>query len=210
MNRLSLLCKKSYPFLEKALPILNYIPNTDPLHNKRMIAIREKSMNTFDGKNHSDSVNYLLDYFLKENGYQNTLTVSNKGNFTTKETHSYLTNGHFIIDPTYRQMLLPNYSKISNVSGSDLYHTYLFQYLPMTYIGTYEELASLHHKLSKLHYNVYNCRLESKLSMWRDGIDQSVKSDFDKVLNSLEYAAQKGGPYIKLHTMFYHCKDKYI
>ena len=48
MNRLSLLCKKSYPFLEKALPILNYIPNTDPLHNKRMIAIREKSMNTFD------------------------------------------------------------------------------------------------------------------------------------------------------------------
>jgi hypothetical protein len=166
-----------------------------------------KSPSTFDGKDNCGGVCYLLDYFLNKHGYENTLTTTDRGCFTTRETHTYLVNGHFIIDPTYRQMFLPDYSNILNINGNDAYHTFLFQHLPMTYIGTYQELTSLHNKLSKLHENVYDKELESKIDMWQDGRDDSLKSDLTKVVDSLQYASSKGAPYIKLHCMLHHSKD---
>ena len=209
MNRLSKICDKSLPFIERTLPILNSLPNTKSVHNKhRTNIIDKKSKYTFDGKDNCGGVSYLLDYYLKTYGYECTLTSKTKGHFTSKKTHSFLTYGHFIIDPTYRQMFLPDYSEIENVKGNDLYHQYLFEYLPMTFIGTHQDMVSMYNDLFKLHYNVYNSELKSNLEMWQDGDDESVKSDFHKVVESLAYASNKGNCYMKLHCMLHHHKYK--
>ena len=46
MNRLSKICDKSLPFIEKAIPILNGLPNTTSLHNKhRLNVMNKKNLN---------------------------------------------------------------------------------------------------------------------------------------------------------------------
>ena len=118
MDKLSSICRKSYPFIERTLPTLNYLPNTNSAHNKYRMSVKlNKSPSTFDGKDNCGGVCYLLDYFLNKHGYENTLTTTDRGCFTTRETHTYLVNGHFIIDPTYRQMFLPDYSNILNINS---------------------------------------------------------------------------------------------
>ena len=48
MNRLSKICDKSLPFIERTLPILNSLPNTKSVHNKhRTNIIDKKSKYTF-------------------------------------------------------------------------------------------------------------------------------------------------------------------
>ncbi len=207
MNRLSKICDKSMPFIDRALPILNHMPNTHSLHNKhRMKVTNKKSKYTFDGKDNCGGVSYLLDYYLKTYGYECTLTSKSKGNFTSKKTHSFLTHGYFIIDPTYRQMFLPNYSEIDNVRGDDEFHKYLFEFLPMTFIGTFDELVGTFNDANNLHKVCYGHELKSNLEMWQDGIDESRKSDFNKVVDSLTYATDKGSCYMKLHCMMHHGK----
>ncbi len=211
MNSFTRICQNAYPFLESCIPILNYMPNTHSLHNKYRIKVEQnKSQSTFDGKNNCGGVSYLLDYFLKMHNYENTLTKTTVGNFTSKRTHTYLVNGYYIIDPTYRQMFTPDYSETENIKGDDEYHTYLFKHLPYTFIGTFDDFVSLYNTLNTLHKLVYKQELTNKLYMWQDGVDISTKSDFDKVVDSLSYAQLKGAPYIKLHTMLYHSKDKYF
>ena len=78
----------------------------------------------------------------------------------------------------------------------------------MTFIGTHQDLVSMYNDLFKIHYNVYNSELKSNLEMWQDGIDESVKSDFHKVVKSLAYASSKGSCYMKLHCMLHHNKYK--
>ncbi len=207
MNRLSKICDKSMHFIDKTLPILNRMPNTNSLHNKhRMKVTDKKSKYTFDGKDNCGGVSYLLDYYLKTYGYECTLTSKSQGNFTSKQTHSFLTHGYFIIDPTYRQMFLPDYSEIDNVRGDDEFHKYLFEFLPMTFIGTFDELVGTFNDANNLHKVCYGRELKSNLEMWQDGIDESRKSDFDKVVDSLRYATDKGSCYMKLHCMMHHGK----
>ena len=207
MNRLSKICDKSMHFIDKTLPILNRMPNTNSLHNKhRMKVTDKKSKYTFDGKDNCGGVSYLLDYYLKTYGYECTLTSKSQGNFTSKQTHSFLTHGYFIIDPTYRQMFLPDYSEIDNVRGDDEFHKYLFEFLPMTFIGTFDELVGTFNDANNLHKICYGRELKSNLEMWQDGIDESRKSDFDKVVDSLRYATDKGSCYMKLHCMMHHGK----
>ncbi len=207
MKRLSKICDKSMHFIDRTLPILNHMPNTNNLHNKhRMKVTDKKSKYTFDGKDNCGGVSYLLDYYLKTHGYECTLTSKSQGNFTSKQTHSFLTHGYFIIDPTYRQMFLPDYSEIDNVRGDDEFHKYLFEFLPMTFIGTFDELVGTFNDANNLHKVCYGRELKSNLEMWQDGIDESRKSDFDKVVDSLRYATDKGSCYMKLHCMMHHGK----
>ena len=207
MNGLARICDKSMNFIDKTLPILNYMPNTNSLHNKhRMKVTDKKSKYTFDGKDNCGGVSYLLDYYLKTYGYECTLTSKSQGNFTSKQTHSFLTHGYFIIDPTYRQMFLPDYSEIDNIRGDDEFHKYLFEFLPMTFIGTFDELVGTFNDANNLHKVCYGRELKSNLEMWQDGIDESRKSDFDKVVDSLIYATNKGPCYMKLHCMMHHGK----
>ena len=208
MNRLSKICDKSLPFIERSIPILNDLPNTTSLHNKHRLNVmnKKKSKFTFDGKYNCGGVSYLLDYYLKLYGYECTLKTKSKGLFYKRETHSFLKCGHFIIDPTYRQMFLPDYSEVENVKGDDLYHKYLYEFLPMTFIGTYHELVGMFNDLHNLHYKTYKSDLKNTLDMWQETNDESNKSDFQQVVDSLNYATEKCSCYIKLHCMMNHHK----
>ena len=105
-------------------------------------------------------------------------------------------------------MFLPDYSEVENVKGNDLYHKYLYEFLPMTFIGTYQELVGMFNDLHNLHYKTYRSDLKNRLDMWQDTKDESNKSDFQKVVDSLNYATEKGSCYMKLHCMMHHHKVK--
>ena len=201
MNDLRRICFKSYPFINNLLPILDGYWSSKILHNKHRIKYNKMSWKTFDGIMHCGGVSYLLSYYLQENDYYNTLTTTEKGCFNSKKTHSYLVHNYHIIDPTYRQMFLPDYSTVDNIHGNDEYHKHLFEKEPFVFIGTYSELIHKYNELNKLHEKVYNgLSLENKLDMWQDGKDESHKCDLDKVINDLSYATLKGRQYMKLHV----------
>jgi len=200
MDKLRKLCHNSYPFINNLLPILEGYPVKKMFHNKHRLKCHDLSRDTFDGNTHCGGASYLLSYYLDKNGTYNTLTTVEKGHFKSKRTHSYLIHNYHIIDPTYRQMFLPDSSEIENIKGDDEYYTNLFENEPQVFIGTFDELVSKSFELQKLHEKVYNGRqLESQLDMWRDGIDASLKCDFHKVVEDLSYAAGKGPQYMKLH-----------
>lgn len=204
MNKLSDVCRKSYYFLNDLTPILNGYKTSHILHNKYRRKTGELSSKTFDGNMNCGGLSYLLNYYLNKHDYYTTLTTTSKGFLTSSRSHSYLIHNYFIIDPSYRQMFLPDYSNIDGIKGNDKYHQRLFDIEPFVFIGTYQDLVSKYNDFNKLHIEIYGTELKSNLDMWQDGIDMSRQCDFEKVVSSLSYATKKGAPYMKLHMLLRH------
>lgn len=204
MNKIAKVCRNSYSFLNDLTPILNRYQTCHVLHNKYRRQTQKLSSKTFDGKMNCGGLSYLLSYYINKHGFYNTLTTTKKGFLSSKRSHSYLMHNYFIIDPSYRQMFLPDYSNISGIRGDDEYHQHLFEKEPFVFIGTYQDLISKYNDFNKLHKKTYGSELKNNLDMWQDGVDMSYLCDFEKVINSLSYAMQKGSPYIKLHMLLRH------
>ena len=214
MDKLSRICERSYKFINMGAPILNNLTTDTPLHNKARLKVSKKSITTFDGKLSCGAASYLLSYYLSKHHYYNTLmttTLAKKDIYANKNfpiDHTYLYHNYHIIDPTYKQMFLPNPPDYIDVDGDDEYHKFLFTELPFVFIGTFEELVSMHYELDRLHAQVYDGnRLPCVLDFWQMGVDRSRYSDCDKVLDDLSYAYKKGTPFVKLHINMSHHID---
>lgn len=211
MDNLIKTCNKAYPLLMKGVPILNHLRTTKPLHNKQRLKYFPESSNTFDGYMNCGATSYILSYYLDKNGFTNTLTKKTKGYLSRYRDHTYIQCNHLIIDPTYRQMFLPNTSRIDLCNGKDIYYEYLFSKLPYVFIGTDYELSSLYSYLNKLHKKAYEGdELEYQLDMWQDGKDISLKSDCNQVINNIGYAYKKGPPFLKFHIMMNNSNAEYL
>jgi len=206
MNKLANVCRNSYSFLNDLTPILNGYKTSNILHNKYRLQMSKLSSKTFDGNMNCGGLSYLLSYYINEHAFYNTLTTTSKGCLSSKRSHSYLMHNYFIIDPSYRQMFLPDYSNIDEIRGDDKYHQRLFEIEPFVFIGTYQDLVSKYNDFNKLHQETYGTELKSNLDMWQDGVDMSCQCDFEKVVSNLSYAKQKGYPYMKLHMLLKHKK----
>lgn len=217
MDKLTKICNKSYTFLNTGVPILQQFNSDTPLHNKARLKVYKKSCKTFDGRLSRGAASYLLSYYLDRHGFYNTLMTTRlmparvSSNNSLPTDHSFLYHNYHIIDPTYRQLFLPNPPEHIDVHGNDEYHNYLFTKLPFVFIGTFEELVSMYFELDKLHTSVYGGnRLLYNLDLWQMGIDQSRKSDCEKVLNDLPYAYKRGKPFVKLHINMAHNIETYF
>ena len=204
MIKLTNICRKSYSFLNELLPILNNYKTSHILHNKYRRCNTKLSPNTFDGNMNCGGLSYLLSYYIDKHDFYNTLTTTTNGYLSSKRTHSYLMHNYFIIDPSYRQMFLPDYSNISDIRGDDMYHRHLFETEPFVFIGTYQDLVSKYSEFNKIHKETYGSELQNNLDMWHDGKDMSRKSDLKRVISDLSYAMKKGSPYLKLHMLLKH------
>jgi hypothetical protein len=202
MDKLRKVCNKAYPVMMKGVPILNQLRSTNPLHNKERLKYYPASRKTFDGNMQCGAASYMLSYYMDQHNFVNTLTKKTKGVLSSYSDHTFIQCQHLIVDPTYRQMFLPNTNRIDLCYGTDPYYEHLFTKLPYVFIGTDYELSGLYLELNELHKKVYEGdELENKLDMWQDGEDISLESDCDKVVENIVYAYEKGSPFIKLHIM---------
>tara|TARA_B110000858_G_scaffold82658_2_gene95816 strand:- start:8163 stop:8816 length:654 start_codon:yes stop_codon:yes gene_type:complete len=217
MDKLTRICKRSYRFINDGVPILQQFNSDTPLHNKARLKVHKKSHNTFDGRLSCGASSYLLSYYLARHNFYNTLMKTKlmptkvSSDNPVPSDHSFLYHNYHIIDPTYRQMFLPNPPEHVAIHGNDEYNKYLFNELPFIFIGTFEQLVSMYFELDKLHQRVYDgSRLMYNLDLWQIPIDQSRKSDCDRVLRDLPYAYKKGKPFVKLHMNMSHNLDTYF
>ena len=126
MEHLKTLCHRSYPILNTGIPILQQMNTSTKLHNKHRLKYYSKERNTFDGKDNCGAACYILNYLLDKHYFPTTMTTSSKGSFSTLTDHTYLYHNYHIIDPTYRQMFLPDSDTIASIDGKDPYYEYLF------------------------------------------------------------------------------------
>ena len=115
-----------------------------------------------------------------------------------KEDHCFLlTNNNYIIDPTYRQF----FSNNNNINS--IYNKYLFNECPFIFVGRYSDLINFYNKLSLIHFLSYKYYLSDRnMVFYKNYKISDIKLDFDKVVNSIEYAKYKGKYFYNLNKKF--------
>ena len=142
------------------------------LHNKYRIKYINKSSNTFVGKYNCGVTCFVLFKFLKNKNID-TKVIKNSIYIKTKlYDHVVLKYNNNIIDPTYRQFLIPDYNNLdtSNNIGIDKYHEYLFS-KPFIFIQNYCYLKKILNECNDIHKETYNMSLNLTLAETLINID---------------------------------------
>lgn len=178
-----------YNKLITEIPKLQSVCTDTFLHNKYRLKHFKKGLNTFEGKYNCGaacSVVYKNLSSLDEYCASKEATTRFIKNVTlhknTLYDHVIISKNDYIIDPTYRQFLTPNYDKISDDQidsdiGIDNYHNWLFD-KPLILNNTINEIKNIIDEANERHFEQYqfplNTEFIKKIILGR-GIDITYK-----------------------------------
>ena len=137
------------------------------LHSKHRLKHHVKSPNTFLGRYNCGSCCFILFKFLKTNKKISTRVIKNKVNIRNRlHDHVVLKYKDKIIDPTYRQFLVPDYNDLIDLPGySDIgvdeYHNFIFN-SPFIFMQSDSYLKEFINNCEKLHKETYHTNLATK------------------------------------------------
>ena len=99
-----------------------------------------------------------------------------------KEDHVFLKYKDIIIDPTYRQFYTDD-----RKNGLSSYNKYLYEDLEPFFVGSYDELENIFHKLKIKNKKEFDYTIldDDILNKWKNTYDITLKlNDFDKIKES--------------------------
>ena len=120
-----------YRRLVKGIKKVQNMTTDDFLHNKPRVQKIGKSEKSFEGRNNCGAACFVLYGEYKKKGLP--VRVIKNTLFYNKVIYDHVVLQHrsTIIDPTFRQMITPDYNQLHEYCGLDAYHKYIFDYTPI-------------------------------------------------------------------------------
>lgn len=186
------------PNLTETIKKLQKVDTDTFLHNKYRLRHFNKSFYTFEGKYNCGATCYVLYSKLRSRNIK-TQVIKNRVTIKNKlHDHVVLKYGDKIIDPTYRQLLTPNYDDIiapnvinalntqHNNIGIDRYHNYIFSKPFVLFQNKYDKDEFIE-KCNEIYFETYNQSMikrsiDAKLLISLDG--QDITERFNDLLTS--------------------------
>ena len=159
----------------------NGFKNELVFHNHYRLKKMEKSTKTYCGELNCGITNFILGNILKQY-IPIKMYLYEFGYGKYKEDHVFLKYKDIIIDPTYRQFFTDN-----RKSGLSSYNKYLYEDLEPFFVGSYDELENIFHKLKIKNKKEFDYTIldDDILNKWENTYDITLKlNDFDKIEKS--------------------------
>ena len=156
----------------------------DFLHNKPRVQKVGKSEKSFEGRNNCGAACFVLYEEYKKKGLP--VRVIKNTLFRNKMLYDHVVLQHrsTIIDPTFRQMVTPDYNELPEYSGLDSYHSYIFDYTPIILYRSKPNIDAMIAKCKKQYWKAYGMPSEklniASLLISLDG--QDITEHMDTIL----------------------------